>query len=94
VDNDFSPNVEVSLCPGFKISERALLFDGLPDFARLSCEGSTKVKMGVEQRWNDTDRGEQNYWEKTLPIVTLSTTYLTWTDLESNSSVPKRGAAD
>lgn len=90
-DSGFSPNVEVSLCSGFKISERALLFVRLPGFARLPCESSAKVKMSVEQRWNGTDRGEQNYWEKTLSSATLSTTYLTWTDLESNSSVPGEG---
>jgi hypothetical protein len=24
------------------------------------------VKMGMEHWWNDTDRGEQKYWEKNL----------------------------
>jgi len=31
MDSGFSPNVEVAVSTGFKISERALLFDRLPD---------------------------------------------------------------
>jgi hypothetical protein len=55
----FSPNVEVSLFPGFKIPERTLLFDRLPDFGRLSCESSAKAKMSVEQGCNDAYREDR-----------------------------------
>jgi hypothetical protein len=58
-ESGFSPNVQVSLCPGFKISDRALLLDGFPGFV------ADRVRA-MEQRWNETDMGEQNYWEKTL----------------------------
>ena len=27
--------------------------------------------MGVDDRWNDTDRGKLKYWEKKLVIVPL-----------------------
>jgi len=47
MDSAFSPNVEVSVCTGFKILERALLFDRLPGrvTAVLWCRGG-KITTG------------------------------------------------
>jgi hypothetical protein len=52
--------------PRLQDIRKSAVFDRLPDFAHLTCESSAKVKLGVEQRWNDTDRAEQNYCEKAL----------------------------
>jgi len=40
--------------------------------------------MNTEYLWNDTDRGKARYLEKIRPSATISTTYLTWTNHESN----------
>jgi hypothetical protein len=40
--------------------------------------------MGMEQWWNDTDRGNQKNSEKICPSDTLSITNPTWTDLGAN----------
>jgi hypothetical protein len=40
-------------------------------------------KMSMEHFWNDTDRVKPKYWGKTRPIVTLSATIRTLTDVES-----------
>jgi len=42
------------------------------------------MKIGMEQRWKETDRENRSTWTKTCPIDTLSSTNVTWTDLESS----------
>jgi hypothetical protein len=42
------------------------------------------VWMSMGHWWNDTDRGNWSTGRKTFPILMLSTSNLTWTDLESN----------
>jgi hypothetical protein len=39
------------------------------------------MKMDMEHWWNDTDRGKPKY----CSIDTLSTTNMSWNDLESNT---------
>jgi hypothetical protein len=45
------------------------------------------TKMSVEHWWNTTDRRKPKYSEKNVPSATLSTTYLTLTELGSNSGL-------
>jgi hypothetical protein len=40
--------------------------------------------MSMELRWNAIGREKPKNWEKPCPIVTLSTTNLTWTEPEAN----------
>jgi hypothetical protein len=34
------------------------------------------LKMGLEHWWNDTDRGEQKYWEKNLSQHHFNTSHM------------------
>jgi hypothetical protein len=42
------------------------------------------MKMRIEHRWNDTDRGNRSAGRKTCHSDTLSTANLTWAELGSN----------
>jgi len=42
------------------------------------------MKISMEHGSNYTDRGKQNYWDKTCPSVALFATYLSLTDPRSN----------
>ena len=49
-----------------------------------SGKSSMYLKIFVEHRWNDTDRGKLKYWRKTCPSATLCTTNPTRTELGLN----------
>jgi hypothetical protein len=68
---------------GFR--NRIALFESSRTSLTYTCNNmSIKLKMSMEHRWNDTDRGKLKTRRKTCPSATLSTTNPTWTDPESN----------
>ena len=69
----------------FSISDRSLLCGSLT--LRPFCpsgKNSVYMMMNMGHWWNDTDRSELKYSEKTCPSATLSTINPTWMAPQSN----------
>ena len=56
------------------------------------CKNSVCMKMIMEHWWNDTDRSELTYWEKTCSNATLCTTNPTWMAPAIKSGSPRSQA--